>query len=491
MPTRFTLPLTLIATAVALLPMLHGAVGAGPIPAPALVTASLHSEEPPAQKLAPALARARLETLGFSLDPDTFVKVVAAQYPPLTELFLCAGVGLDGRDAQGRSALFVAAATRQWTLAEALLRAGADPQTADSHGRTALMATVLNGQTDFALRLLDHGAAPAASDENAHTALHFAIMTKQQPLIARLLSVMPALPGVCCPNHDALETRSWSIIGSILQRLPSQPLWRPETSRWLVDAVTQGDRDRIRFLLSKHSTPPVPAGLRQPLLAYAYMAPNRDCFNLLLECGADPNCSLNTPAEPAFLNLIPPGTVRQYLAQEPGMTLLMLAAGLGRAEDLKLLLAQGAKRGVATNSKYKLVALYFAAWAESADAQQVLLVNSPPADQLRIEISLGQQRASLFKNGAVLMNTNISTGRPGFSTPQGRFVVTDKHLTHRSTLYPAEMPFFMRLSCRAFGLHEGNASSPYASHGCIRVPAPAARRLFQEVPVGTVVQIGP
>ncbi len=146
MRTRFTLPLTRIAAsaAFATLLILQDAFGAAPTPdvAPSLVAASLHTQAPAAQTLDPALARARLETLGFSLDPDTFVKVVAGQYAPLSELFLCAGVGLDGRDAQGRSALFVAVASRQWALADVLfgLHAGNASSPYAAHGCIRLPA---------------------------------------------------------------------------------------------------------------------------------------------------------------------------------------------------------------------------------------------------------------------------------------------------------------------------------------------------------------
>ena len=51
------------------------------------------------------------------------------------------------------------------------------------------------------------------------------------------------------------------------------------------------------------------------------------------------------------------------------------------------------------------------------------------------------------------------------------------------------MPFFMRLNCRDFGMHEGVVPDHPASHGCIRLPGEIARRLFKEIPVGTLVSI--
>ena len=51
------------------------------------------------------------------------------------------------------------------------------------------------------------------------------------------------------------------------------------------------------------------------------------------------------------------------------------------------------------------------------------------------------------------------------------------------------MPYFMRLSCAAFGLHEGYVTGRPASHGCVRLPGEAARRLYTEAPIGTWVSI--
>lgn len=47
----------------------------------------------------------------------------------------------------------------------------------------------------------------------------------------------------------------------------------------------------------------------------------------------------------------------------------------------------------------------------------------------------------------------------------------------------------MRLSCRDFGLHRGVVESHPAAHGCIRLPSDVARKLFAEIPVGTLVSI--
>jgi lipoprotein-anchoring transpeptidase ErfK/SrfK len=68
--------------------------------------------------------------------------------------------------------------------------------------------------------------------------------------------------------------------------------------------------------------------------------------------------------------------------------------------------------------------------------------------------------------------------------------VTHKYRHWKSTLYEdAPMPYFMRLSCRDFGLHAGVLPGYPASHGCIRLPEAKAAAFFAKVDVGTLVEI--
>jgi lipoprotein-anchoring transpeptidase ErfK/SrfK len=53
------------------------------------------------------------------------------------------------------------------------------------------------------------------------------------------------------------------------------------------------------------------------------------------------------------------------------------------------------------------------------------------------------------------------------------------------------MPYFQRLSCSDFGLHQGVVPGYPASHGCIRVPAGNAAKLFTMTEAGDRVRILP
>ncbi|MDB6174761.1 MAG: hypothetical protein JWL59_4072 [Chthoniobacteraceae bacterium] len=422
-----------------------------------------------------------------------FVNAITERRRPLIDFALACGTDVNAAGPEGQTPLLAAVASRQLDLVVALLKDSANPDLPDARGCTPLMTAVLQKQEPIVSLLLENSADPTVADKNGYTALHLAMTTRQPALVKQLLESTPEFSGACCKEHDllghALETGDWALIELVLTHSPATLQWNRQSRSYLTESLSKRETERVRLLLNKHATAPTPEGRKQPLLAYALLEGNNELFRYMLDCGANPNCPLETPAEKSFLALIPKSTVRNYLAEEPGMNLLMLTAGLARHDDLKLLLEKGARRGIATKSKYKIVPLHFAAWAQSVEAMQILLGNAPAPEQVRIEISIGSQRAQLIKNGIPVLSTSISTGRRGYPTPQGRFVITDKDRSHVSTIYKVKMPFFMRLSCREFGMHEGYAANPFASHGCIRLPAQVARQLYREVPIGTVVTI--
>jgi ankyrin repeat protein len=436
--------------------------------------------------------RSRLEILGLAPTGAALAGAISAQQHLLVDLLLAARADVNGTDAEGRTPLFAAAFFGDWELVPKLLAAGADANRTGPHRVTPLMLAAAGHQA--ALRaLLDHGAALDAADEFGHTALHYAIAANRRTIALYLLSLNPKPAPPCTDGRDLLalatETQDWSLIGPILERLPAGGGWNVSARSALAYAVAAKDVEKTRLVLSKFSGPPVPDGHRQPLLAYAAAVNELALGRLLLDAGADPNTPVSGPLDPDFIEDVKPNFLRNYLNEEPGMTTLMVAAGLGHTEFVKLLLEKGASRSQATRSKYKLVPLYFAAWGEHAETLQVLIGNAPSPNEMRIEISLASQRATLFRDGVSSFNTGISTGRKGFPTPTGQFVITDKKIDHVSTIYKVKMPYFMRLNCRDFGMHEGDVPDYPASHGCIRLPAEAARKFFKEVPIGTLVTI--
>jgi ankyrin repeat protein len=397
------------------------------------------------------------------------------------------------RAASDRSLLFMAVLRDDHVLARRLLDAGASADLADDAGVMPLMVAAMHGDLEMVRALIGHASDVAARDRAGHSALYYAVNSSQKmEIVDLLLSLTPNLEIAYGDSGElltlALGCPNTKIAQDILQKLPRFEHWSAGALRALDGALRAGDRDSIRLLLSKHVPPPTPEGKRVPLLAYAISTDNAPLFSTLLECGADPNTTMAGKYDPEFLDTLPSKSFRNYIEDDKNVTCLMLAAGLGRTDYVRALLQSGAERNRSTG-RYKMIALYFAAELGHWQAAQILLGSGPDPEKLRIEISLSSQKMALIKDGVPILNSTCSTGREGYSTKRGNFVITDKERNHRSTIYHVDMPYFMRLSCLDFGMHEGVVPNYPASHGCIRLPGETARKLFAEIPIGTLVTV--
>jgi lipoprotein-anchoring transpeptidase ErfK/SrfK len=114
----------------------------------------------------------------------------------------------------------------------------------------------------------------------------------------------------------------------------------------------------------------------------------------------------------------------------------------------------------------------------------------PPEGALRILVSIPQQRAYVFRRGALLASAPVSTGRRGHPTPIGTFRILQKAVHHHSNIYSnAPMPYMQRLTGYGIALHAGHLPGYPASHGCIRLPWSFARRLYGMTDASTRVTI--
>ena len=396
----------------------------------------------------------------IAISPDELVRAVTIQRDALIDLCLMERVDPNGRDGQGRTPLLIATSQQDWKTARRLLDAGAVVDLADKNGFTPVMAAAMHGELEMF-----------------------------QLLLSRSTNLQPEKP--CADGQDllsfALDGGHPEIIKTVVQRLPMMQDWMTSTRRALSRVLQTGKNDEIRLLLSKHSAPPTPEGKSVPFLAYAIASSNVSLFNTLLNCGADPNTVLPSRCDKDFLALLPKG-LRSYVEDDRNVTALMLASGLGQVDYLKTLIDRGANRTRLT-TRNKMSALDVAAETGHWRSAQILLGGGPAPDKLRIEISLAMQRVALVRDGKPIYHARCSTGRAGYSTKRGEFVITNKERNHRSTIYHVEMPYFMRLSCLDFGMHAGHVPNYPASHGCIRLPEDAARKFFSEIPVGTLVTV--
>ena len=217
---------------------------------------------------------------------------------------------------------------------------------------------------------------------------------------------------------------------------------------------------------------------------------NTGAVRTLLAQGADPNTAIPTPLDDVMLERFRKDFLLYYVTKESGLTPLMFAAARGHREIVEILLAHGAAKNARTK-RHGTDALWLSGYAGQVDVIQFLLGVEPgsEADRTMVEIDLAAQTATLTRDNTTVSSVPISSGKRKFETPTGEYVVTNKHRHWKSTLYGASMPFYLRLSCRDFGLHAGHLPGYPASHGCIRLRKKDAAEFFQQVPVGTKVVI--
>ncbi len=423
---------------------------------------------------------------------EDFVKALDTHQGSLIERYFREHNDPNVRVANERSLLFAAILREDDAVARRLLDAGASADLADNAGVTPLMVAAMHGDLEMVRALIGHVSDITVKDGAGHSALHYAVGAQKIEIVDLLLSLTPNLELAYGDSGElltlALGSPSPRIAQDILSKLPRFQEWSAGALHALDTALRAGDRDSVRLLFSKHVAQPTPEGKRVPLLAYAIETDNAPLFTTLLECGADPNTLLPSKYDKEFLDSLPSKSFRNYIEDDKNVTCLMLAAGLGRTDYVRALLQSGADHNRSTG-RYKMVALYFAAELGNWQAAQLLLGSGPDPEKLRIEISLASQKVSLIKDGVPILDSTCSTGREGYSTRRGRYVITDKERNHRSTIYHVDMPYFMRLSCLDFGMHEGYVPNYPASHGCIRLPGETARKLFAEIPIGTVVTV--
>lgn len=117
--------------------------------------------------------------------------------------------------------------------------------------------------------------------------------------------------------------------------------------------------------------------------------------------------------------------------------------------------------------------------------------NAPTTGNVEVVVSLEDQRAYVYRANELIGVTTISSGKPGKDTPPGIFPILEKKTMHRSRKYDdAPMPYMQRLDQYGIALHAGHNPGKPASHGCIRLPAAFAAKLFSLTKVGDRVVIG-
>lgn len=433
--------------------------------------------------------------LSLGADPDrrnasgeTIVHLVLRQASPeARRVLIDARANFNLPDANGLLPLEHAVKTRDFALATELVHAGASAR--PGIWRNALWQALAQRDAEAAKAWLKLGADPAAPDDQGRLPLEWATLSGDVPLCQVLLNAN-------APTGDSLylacREGDRGLTGLLLAYgiSPNRPR-APWLDTPLNVAIRSGRDDLACLLLEKGAHPFLRGPEGQTPMNLAIVRRRPVTLEQLLARGADPNIPCLTPALPEFLKHVRTKTMRWVLKNDRNVTPLMVAASTGDTQISMLLLAAGAKTDVTTRN-IRYWPINFASSEQDVPMMRVLLGQDPAHEERRIVISLSEQRARVYSfHGDEILATKVSTGRTGFSTPPGEYVITSKHRDWKSTLYHAQMPFFQRLSCGDFGLHEGVVPGYPASHGCIRVPSGNAAKLYALTKIGDRVRIEP
>lgn len=115
-----------------------------------------------------------------------------------------------------------------------------------------------------------------------------------------------------------------------------------------------------------------------------------------------------------------------------------------------------------------------------------------PKGPVVIAISIEKQNLKVYDGNGLFAEAPVSTGMRGHATPMGVFSIIQKNKWHRSNIYSgAPMPYMQRITWSGVALHAGPLPGYPASHGCIRLPAHFAARLWTWTRLGARVIVTP
>src|SRR5437879_6590828 len=140
----------------------------------------------------------------ISITPADLVRAVTIERASLIDLCLIEHVDPNGRDAQGRTPLLIAASQQDWKTARRLVDAGALVDLADKNGFTPFMAAAMHGNLEML-----------------------------QLLLARSTNFHPE--ATCTDGRDllglALDGGNPEIINTVIECLPQASKWTTSTRR--------------------------------------------------------------------------------------------------------------------------------------------------------------------------------------------------------------------------------------------------------------------
>lgn len=117
-----------------------------------------------------------------------------------------------------------------------------------------------------------------------------------------------------------------------------------------------------------------------------------------------------------------------------------------------------------------------------------------------VEISLSAQRLFFYKDGVLLTESDLVSGNTSrnYDTPTGIYALTykERNAVLRGENYATPVSYWMPF-CNNVGMHDASWRSRFGgsiyktggSHGCVNLPAGAARQIFEQIQEGDPVLV--
>ncbi len=112
-----------------------------------------------------------------------------------------------------------------------------------------------------------------------------------------------------------------------------------------------------------------------------------------------------------------------------------------------------------------------------------------PAGPVTVRVDLERQLVSVFRGPDEIGTAVVVYGAQDKETPRGKLPILGKSRDYHSITYDAPMPFSLWLRKDGVALHGSNVRMGRATNGCIGVPVEFARRLFDRVRKGDIVEV--
>ncbi|MGM0126195.1 hypothetical protein IGI37_003624 [Enterococcus sp. AZ194] len=121
-----------------------------------------------------------------------------------------------------------------------------------------------------------------------------------------------------------------------------------------------------------------------------------------------------------------------------------------------------------------------------------------------IEVDLQSQHMWFYKDGGLVLETDVVTGKPNTPTPPGVFYVwnheqnaTLRGLNDDGSKYASPVKFWMPIDWTGVGIHDSDWQPAYGgelwktvgSHGCVNTPPGVMKQLYESVENGTPVLV--